>query len=86
MIAGMFSLVTLVVSVNQLILSQEFSPAGEHRDRVSGVMEFRQVIEERTGISTAPIEPTRIVEVLSSRSVANASEDSRETHSVESSD
>lgn len=32
MIAGTFSLVTVVVSVNQLILSQEFSPAGQFRD------------------------------------------------------
>lgn len=64
MIAGTFSLVTLVVSVNQLILSQEFSPAGQHRDRVSGVMEFRRDIEDQTGISTAPIEPIQVIKVL----------------------
>ena len=64
MIAGTFSLVTLVVSVNQLILSQEFSPAGEHRDRFSGVMEFRRDFEDRTGASTAPIRPARMIEVL----------------------
>lgn len=64
MIAGALSLVTLVVSVNQLILSQEFSPAGEYRDRLGGVMEFRRNVEEQTGVSTAPSQPTRVIEVL----------------------
>ena len=64
MIAGTFSLVTLVVSINQLILSQEFSPAGSYRDRLSGVMEFRRDIEERTGVSAAPVNPTQTLSVL----------------------
>ncbi|WP_440008184.1 hypothetical protein [Halomicrococcus sp. SG-WS-1] len=74
MIAGTFSLVTLVVSVNQLILSQEFSPASEHRNRFSGVMEFRRDLEEQTGVSTAPVEPTRVVEVLAEAIGDRASE------------
>ncbi|QLG27113.1 hypothetical protein HUG10_05945 [Halorarum halophilum] len=64
MIAGTFSLVTLVVSVNQLILSQEFSPAGEFRDRLGGVMDFRRDVEGVTGVPAAPAEPTRLLELL----------------------
>lgn len=65
MIAGSFSLVTIVVSVNQLILSQEFSPAGEFRDRFGGVMEFRRDVEGATGVPATPAAPTRLLELLS---------------------
>ncbi|WP_227377163.1 hypothetical protein [Haladaptatus halobius] len=64
MIAGTFSLVTLVVSVNQLILSQEFSPAGDFRDRLDGVREFRQDIEETSGVPAAPAAPSRLLTLL----------------------
>jgi len=64
MIAGTFSLVTLVVSVNQLILSQEFSPAGEFRDRFSGVRTFRQDVADMTGVPATPAEPTRMLELI----------------------
>ncbi|AHF98628.1 hypothetical protein HALLA_06955 [Halostagnicola larsenii XH-48] len=64
MIAGTFSLVTLVVSINQLILSQEFATAGEVRDELDGVMDFRHDLEERTGVPASPAAPTRILEVL----------------------
>lgn len=64
MIAGTFSLVTLVVSVNQLILSQEFSPAGEFRDRLGGVETFRRDVADATGVSATPAEPTRMFGLL----------------------
>ncbi len=64
MIAGTFSLVTLVVSVNQLILSEEFTPAGEFRDRRGSVLEFRQDVAAATGVPAAPAEPTRLLELI----------------------
>jgi Na+-transporting methylmalonyl-CoA/oxaloacetate decarboxylase gamma subunit len=64
MIAGTFSLVTLVVSVNQLILSQEFSPAGQYRDRLGGVLQFRRDVEGATGVPASPASPTRLLELL----------------------
>lgn len=64
MTAGTFSLVTLVVSVNQLILSQEFSSAGKFRDRLGGILEFRRDVEDATGVPAAPAEPTRLLELL----------------------
>lgn len=74
MIAGSFSLVTIVVSINQLILSQEFSPAGQFRDRFGGVMEFRRDVEDATGVPAAPATPTRLLELLAAniRHRANA--------------
>ncbi|WP_135819782.1 hypothetical protein [Halostella litorea] len=64
MVAGSFSLVTIVVSVNQLILSQEFSPAGEFRDRLEGVLSFRRDVEDETEVPAAPAEPTRLLELV----------------------
>jgi len=64
MIAGSFSLVTVVVSVNQLILSQEFSPAGEFRDRLDGVLDFRRDVEDAAGVPATPAEPTRLLELV----------------------
>ena len=64
MIAGTFSLVTIVVSINQLILSREFRSADEMRNRLGGVMEFREDIEEKTNVPTSPAEPTRLLHLL----------------------
>jgi hypothetical protein len=64
MVAGTMSLVTLVVSVNQLILSREFKSAGETRDRLDGIMEFREDVEESTAVPATPAAPTRLLELL----------------------
>ena len=64
MIAGTFSLVTLVVSINQMILSREFSSAGEARSRLSNVMEFRENVEEMSGAPAAPASPVALFYLL----------------------
>lgn len=82
MVAGSFSLVTLVVSVNQLILSQEFSLAGEFRDRLDGVAGFRRDIEDATGVPATPAAPTGLLELLSAhvRDRASALADAADEH------
>jgi hypothetical protein len=64
MIAGTFSLVTLVVSVNQLILSQEFSAAGTARERLEGVVSFRRKVAENAAVPASPAAPTRVLELI----------------------
>jgi hypothetical protein len=64
MIAGSFSLVTLVVSINQLILSREFAAADEFRDRLSGVMEFRRDVEELGDVPASPAEPGTLLDMI----------------------
>ncbi|THE66574.1 hypothetical protein D8Y22_00090 [Salinadaptatus halalkaliphilus] len=64
MIAGTFSLVTLVVSINQLILSREFAAAGESEDQIQGVMSFRSDTADAVGVPATPASPTRILELL----------------------
>ncbi|WP_049922438.1 hypothetical protein [Halopiger djelfimassiliensis] len=64
MIAGTFSLVTLVVSVNQLILSQEFSAAGSARDRLEGVVEFREDVADEAAVPATPAAPTNVLGLI----------------------
>ncbi len=64
MIAGTFSLVTLVVSINQLILSREFIAAGEAETQLDGVESFRQDIADLAGVPAAPASPARLLELL----------------------
>ncbi len=64
MIAGTFSLVTLVVSVNQLILSQEFGAVGKARDRFENVVAFREAVADEAAVPATPTAPTRVLELL----------------------
>lgn len=64
MVAGSFSLVTLVVSINQLILSREFTGTSGFEDRIGSVMEFQYDVEEHTGASTSPAEPSELLRLL----------------------
>lgn len=64
MTAGTFSLVTIVVSINQLILSREFGAAGEIRERLGGVLEYREEVESLADVSAAPASPSRFFELL----------------------
>ncbi len=82
MIAGMFSLVTLVVSINQLILSREFRSAGEVRGQLQDVATFREDVAAAAGIPTAPIEPSRFLGTIvrDIESHANALTDALGSH------
>ncbi|WP_290819527.1 hypothetical protein [Halovivax sp.] len=64
MIAGTFSLVTLVVSINQLILSREFTAAGEARDQIDGVVSFRRDVAKAAAVPAAPAAPTKLLELI----------------------
>ncbi len=64
MIAGTFSLVTLVVSINQLILSREFSTAGEVRETLEGVYTFRDDLATHASIRPSPGSPTQLLQEL----------------------
>ncbi|APX97095.1 AAA family ATPase [Natronorubrum daqingense] len=64
MIAGTFSLVTLVVSINQLILSQEFASAGDAREQLGGVLAFRENVAELADVPASPASPSRLLELV----------------------
>ncbi len=48
---------SIVVTINQLVLSQELGAVGDQRDRMEASMAFRQDIESKTQQGTSPPEP-----------------------------
>lgn len=55
--------VTLVVTLNQLVLSQELGPLGAQRKRMSGSAAFRGDVEDILG-ATSPPEPAEFLQAL----------------------
>lgn len=78
MIAGSFSLVTLVVTLNQLVLSREFASADEVSDRLDGIMTFRKELEAAAEIPVSPGSPSRILELIA-ETIADRAEQLGET-------
>ncbi len=68
-IGALITGVTLVVSISLVVLSQEFGPLGEQRDRMSGSMGFRADVEDIFNASSPP-EPNDFLRAL----VENTSE------------
>lgn len=62
--AGVFSLTTIVVIVNQLILSREFATPAEALERFEGVLEFHHDVEDIGDVPVAPAEPTELMALL----------------------
>ncbi|MFH5797539.1 hypothetical protein [Haladaptatus sp. CMAA 1911] len=62
---------TLVVSINQLVLSQEFGSLGRQNERMEKSMEFREESEEEFRW-VGPPEPDRFLETLINTSVDRA--------------
>jgi hypothetical protein len=56
--------VTLVLTINQLVLSQELGAVADQRERMDGAMEFREDVEETLGITVSPPEPSTFFRVM----------------------
>ncbi|WP_245626049.1 hypothetical protein [Haloparvum sedimenti] len=56
--------VTLVLTLSQLILSQELGPAGDQRERMEGALSFRDDAAEAVGEAVAPAEPAAFLRTL----------------------
>nr|WP_170864757.1 hypothetical protein [Halogranum amylolyticum] len=63
MVSVIVTAATLVVSINQLVLSQENGPLGDQRRRMSNTEDFRTYTEELLG-STAPADPSHLLRAL----------------------
>lgn len=64
--------VTLVVTLSQLVLSQELGSVGDQRQRMSGAMDFREETEEVLGVPVAPPDPAAYLRALVSASQTHA--------------
>jgi len=64
--------VTLVLTLNQLVLSQELGAVGDQRERMAGAMSFREDVEDVLGMAAAPPEPSGFLRALVETSAARA--------------
>ncbi|QLG29493.1 hypothetical protein HUG10_11490 [Halorarum halophilum] len=62
-VSGNLTLVTVVVSINQLLLSQELQTPGELRSQIEHVIEYRNEVEDAAG-RIAPVEPLAFLRLL----------------------
>lgn len=63
LISGNLTLITVVVSVNQLLLSREFSTPGELERQISDMIDYRRDVEDAAG-QVAPVEPLEFLRLL----------------------
>ena len=64
MVGGVTTGVTLVVTFNQLVLSQEQGPLGDQRERMRGAMDFREEVESWLDAAVSPPDPASFLEAL----------------------
>ena len=63
MISAIITGVTLVLTISQIVISQENGPLGDQRERMSNTMDFRDYTEELTGAPT-PADPSAFLRAL----------------------
>ena len=63
MISAIITGVTLVLTISQIVISQENGPLGDQRERMSNTMDFRDYTEELTG-SPTPADPSAFLRAL----------------------
>ena len=63
-IAGNFTLVTIVIAINQLVLSREFGKPHTLRERDEGVRQLRRDVEAVIDENTAPAEPMAFIQTV----------------------
>ena len=61
LVGGLLSLVTLVLTVNQLVLSQQFDSIGGLNDRLEQMIDFREQAEGTTETDVMPVQPGEFI-------------------------
>ncbi|MBX0295104.1 hypothetical protein [Haloarcula nitratireducens] len=64
LITGTITGVTLVLTLSQLILSQELGAVGDQRERMEGAMRFRDDVADSVGAAVSPAEPSAFLRSL----------------------
>ncbi|MCU4740850.1 hypothetical protein OB955_07100 [Halobacteria archaeon AArc-m2/3/4] len=63
-VIGIIMGVSLVLTFNQLVLSQELGPVGDQRNRMADAMRFRKDVEDAVDRETSPPEPSAFLQGL----------------------
>lgn len=65
LLSGMILLVSIVVSINSMVLSHDMVPISNQEDRVEGASDFRWDLSKYTHAGENPSEPTSFLRVMS---------------------
>jgi hypothetical protein len=74
LITAIITGVTLVVTITQLVLSQELGAVGDQRERMEGAMSFRDDVEDALDAPVSPPEPAAFLRALVDGTQARAEE------------
>lgn len=75
--------VTLVVTINQLVLSQEIGDIGEKRRRLQNALDFKTDVEDSLDTPVSPSEPSPFLQLILDETVERAESLSDSVESVE---
>lgn len=64
LVGGNFTLLTIVISINQLIVSQEFGSPSELNERVQSAIAYQQDVAEHAETSVTPATPDAFLDFL----------------------
>ena len=64
LISGNLTLIALVLSINQLVLSRELTAPGEFQERMRNITEFRDDVRSEVDRLTVPTEPSEFLQVF----------------------
>ena len=64
LIGGNFALITIVITINQLVLSREFGKLHSLRERNEGIQTFRRETKEAMGVDAVPPDPLDFLRTL----------------------
>lgn len=77
-VGGNLTLLTIVVSINQLILAREFGTPDELYEQIQEIIEYRREVEETTDAEVSPVTPDEFLSFLM-RVTRQRARDLRET-------
>ncbi|PSP97830.1 hypothetical protein BRC89_10500 [Halobacteriales archaeon QS_4_70_19] len=63
-VGGTLPFITIVLAINQLVLSQELGWPGDLEDRYEGMVAFRRAVEGLTGTPVSPAAPANFLQLL----------------------
>lgn len=64
LMSGTILLVSIVVSINSVVLSYDLASLGDQQDRIENAMEFRKELEEFSGPDRSPTNPSDFLDVM----------------------
>lgn len=79
-LGGIILLVSIVVSINSIILSHDITSVGNQEERIEGIVEFRQEVGRLAGTDETPTDPSSFLQTMSrlieerARAISNVDE------------